>query len=130
MTERIEAVTGLSWTLALCRKRQFSEYSSLRGYFVANSPQHRARHVIVEESLAAAHWGRERLDQAWLRSMVESAARAKSRCASSPIPVLGSRYPPGDPRRPGGLNPRGAADRPRGESWPRHCEGSQPEIVG
>jgi len=58
--------------LALCRTRQFSEYL-LYGHFVAHAPQFRERHRIVEKSLACAYWDEEQLDEAWVRSMLDSA---------------------------------------------------------
>lgn len=45
MTDAIKSATSLSWTLALCRKKKFSEYL-LYGNFVANSPKHLARHYL------------------------------------------------------------------------------------
>jgi hypothetical protein len=73
MTEAIEAATGKSWALALCRKRPFSEYL-LYGRFVATAPQHLAAHEIVERSLALAHWDESRLDQSSIAAMMHDAA--------------------------------------------------------
>jgi len=43
MTDAIKSETGLSWALALCRKKKFSEYL-LYGNFVASSPEFLVRH--------------------------------------------------------------------------------------
>jgi hypothetical protein len=72
MTEEIRLATGLDWRLALCRRRQFSEYL-LYGNFVAHSPRFSAEHDIVEQSLAAAHWEEKQLDEAWVREMMANA---------------------------------------------------------
>ncbi|WP_035677764.1 DUF6492 family protein, partial [Bradyrhizobium liaoningense] len=56
MTDAIKSATGLSWALALCRKKKFSEYL-LYGNFVANSPEHLARHRVTEDSIAES-WPR------------------------------------------------------------------------
>jgi Family of unknown function (DUF6492) len=73
MTERIRAVNGVSWELALCRTRQFSEYL-LYGMFVANNPEFAARHETVETSLAYAHWEESQLDANWIATMIDEAA--------------------------------------------------------
>jgi hypothetical protein len=72
MTEEIRVATGLDWRLALCRRRQFSEYL-LYGNFVANSARFGGEHDIVEQSLAAAHWEEKQLDEAWVREMMANA---------------------------------------------------------
>ena len=55
MTDAIKSATGLSWALALCRKKKFSEYL-LYGNFVANSPEQLATHRVTEDSIAVSHW--------------------------------------------------------------------------
>lgn len=72
MTERIEAVTGHSWQLALCRTRRFSEYLTY-GAFVANAPEYAARHEEVTMSLSHPHWEDEELDAAKIAAMFATA---------------------------------------------------------
>ena len=73
MTEAIQSATRKSWTLALCRKRPFSEYL-LYGRFVTSSPAHLAAHRIVERSLALAHWDESRLDRSSIAAMLHDAS--------------------------------------------------------
>ena len=83
MTEQIRLVNGQDWRVALCRRKQFSEYL-LYGAFVVHAPDYRARHRIVEESLACAHWETGQLSEAGVRSMIESAeARKVALCIQS-----------------------------------------------
>jgi len=83
MTEQVKLATGVEWRAALCRARKFSEYL-LYGNFVANWPQWRERHEIVEESLACAHWEENSLDESWLKSMVANASpHAVALCVQS-----------------------------------------------
>ncbi len=56
MTATIEAVTGMPWAVALGKARSFSEYI-LYGYFVSQSPTHRARHRLTTQSLATSALG-------------------------------------------------------------------------
>ena len=56
MTATIEAVTGTPWAVALGKVRSFSEYI-LYGYFVSQSPTHRARHRLTTQSLATLALG-------------------------------------------------------------------------
>jgi len=62
MTDAIKSATGLSWALALCRKKKFSEYL-LYGNFVDNSPEHLATHRVTEDSIAVSHWDDTPLDR-------------------------------------------------------------------
>ena len=55
---------------ALGKARSFSEYI-LYGYFVSQSPTHRARHRLTTQSLATSHWEHDTLDEAALIAMVE-----------------------------------------------------------
>lgn len=71
-TERIQTTTGLSWQLALCRTRQFSEYL-IYGAFVANSPEFAARHEVVTASLSHSHWDEQQLDEEWIATMIAEA---------------------------------------------------------
>lgn len=73
MTNAIKSATGSSWTLALCRKKKFSEYL-LYGNFVANSPEHLARHRITEDSIAVSHWDDTPLDRLAIEAMMRAAA--------------------------------------------------------
>ena len=73
MTDAIKSATGLSWALALCRKKKFSEYL-LYGNFVANSPKHLAAHRVTEDSIAVSHWGDTRLDRAAIEAMMAAAS--------------------------------------------------------
>jgi hypothetical protein len=83
MTATIEAVTGTSWAVALCKARSFSEYI-LYGYFVSHSPIHRATHRLTTQSLAASYWDADQLDEKALTAMVEkSPADAVALCVES-----------------------------------------------
>jgi hypothetical protein len=73
MTEAIKSATKVSWALALCRTRPFSEYL-LYGRFVSSSPSHLAQHQMVERSLALAHWDENRLDRSSIEAMMHAAA--------------------------------------------------------
>ncbi|RXG86990.1 hypothetical protein EAV90_32860 [Bradyrhizobium vignae] len=73
MTDAIKSATGLSWALALCRKKKFSEYL-LYGNFVATSPEHLARHRITEDSLAVSHWDDTPLDRPAIEAMMRTAS--------------------------------------------------------
>ncbi len=72
MTEAIERATGMSWPLALCRTRDFSEYL-LYGHFVRNCPERLAEHEITTRSLAAAYWDGQALDRAAVARMIADA---------------------------------------------------------
>lgn len=73
MTGAIKSATGLNWALALCRKKKFSEYL-LYGNFVANSPEHLARHRITQDSIAVSHWDDTRLDREAIEAMMRAAS--------------------------------------------------------
>jgi hypothetical protein len=73
MVDAIKSATGLSWALALCRKKKFSEYL-LYGNFVANSPEHLAKHRVTEDSIAVSHWDDTRLDRAAIEAMMAAAS--------------------------------------------------------
>jgi len=73
MTDAIKTATGLSWALALCRKKKFSEYL-MYGNFVANSPKHLAAHRVTEDSIAVSHWEDTRLDRAAIEAMMDAAS--------------------------------------------------------
>jgi hypothetical protein len=73
MADAIKAATGLSWALALCRKKKFSEYL-LYGNFVANSPRHLAAHRVTEDSIAVSHWDDTRLDRAAIEALMGAAS--------------------------------------------------------
>lgn len=73
MTDAIKSATGLSWALALCRKKKFSEYL-LYGNFVANSPEHLVRHRVTEDSVAVSHWDDTRLDRGAIEALMSAAS--------------------------------------------------------
>lgn len=73
MTDAIKSATGLSWALALCRKKKFSEYL-LYGNFVANSPEQLARHRVTEDSIAVSHWDDSRLDRQAIEELISAAS--------------------------------------------------------
>jgi Family of unknown function (DUF6492) len=77
MTAAIKSATGLSWALALCRIRRFSEYL-LYGRFVTTSPAHLATHECVAQSPAFSHWDSERLDRSSIEAMMRAASPAQS----------------------------------------------------
>ena len=70
MTATIEAVTGMPWAVALGKARSFSEYI-LYGYFVNQSPTHRATHRLTTQSLATSYWEPDQLDEKALLAMVD-----------------------------------------------------------
>ena len=72
MTEEMRLANGVSWQLALCRTRRFSEYI-LYGQFVAHAPRFREQHQIVEKSVACAYWDEVQLDETWVRALLASA---------------------------------------------------------
>ncbi|WP_061027771.1 DUF6492 family protein [Bradyrhizobium sp. CCH5-F6] len=73
MTDAIKSATGLSWALALCRKKKFSEYL-LYGIFVDNSPEHLATHRVTEDSIAVSHWDDTPLDRPSIEAMMRTAS--------------------------------------------------------
>ena len=75
MAHAIERATRLSWPLALCRTRAFSEYL-LYGHFVQNSPKRRAEHETTTNSLAISYWSEAPLDAAALADMIANAAQS------------------------------------------------------
>jgi hypothetical protein len=92
MTATIEAVTGTPWAVALGKVRSFSEYI-LYGYFVNQSPTHRARHRLTTQSLATSHWEHDTLDEAALIAMVDkSPADVVALCiesfSSTPVSLI------------------------------------------
>jgi len=72
MARAIERATGLSWPLALCRTRAFSEYL-LYGHFVQGSSARRAEHETTTQSLAVSYWGEAPLDAASVADMIARA---------------------------------------------------------
>ncbi len=76
MARTIERATGLSWQLALCRTRAFSEYL-LYGHFVQNSPERRAEHETTTHSLAISYWGDAPLDAATVADMIANATNSQ-----------------------------------------------------
>jgi len=72
MIARIERVTGKPWAQALCRERDFSEYS-IYGAFVAHDPRARAVHSLTSEGLCRSHWDATRLDVSGVARLIGSA---------------------------------------------------------
>ncbi len=72
MTQTIERTTGMSWPLALCRTRHFSEYL-LYGRHVRNSPERLAEHEITTQSRATSYWDGQALDRAAVLQMIAQA---------------------------------------------------------
>jgi hypothetical protein len=92
MTATIEAVTGTPWAVALGKVRSFSEYI-LYGYFVSQSPTHRATHRFTTQSLATSHWDDDQLDEKALIAMVDkSSADVVALCiesfSSTPVSLI------------------------------------------
>ena len=92
MTATIEAVTGTPWAVALGKVRSFSEYI-LYGYFVGQSPTHRATHRFTTQSLATSHWDDDQLDEKALIAMVDkSSADVVALCiesfSSTPVSLI------------------------------------------
>jgi hypothetical protein len=77
MTIAIENATGMSWQLALCRTRAFSEYL-LYGHFACNSARHASRHELTRESIAEAYWGTAPLGRAEINAMLDNAPRSNA----------------------------------------------------
>jgi hypothetical protein len=72
MVERIESVTGMEWTEALCRVRDFSEYM-LYGFFVQNSHRHRADHSATTRKQCLRCGSPEPLDRPALERLLGDA---------------------------------------------------------
>jgi uncharacterized protein DUF6492 len=92
MAATIEAVTGTPWAVALGKARSFSEYI-LYGYFVSQSPTHRATHRLTTQSLATSHWEHDTLDEEALIAMVDkSPADVVALCiesfSSTPVSLI------------------------------------------
>ena len=80
---RFSSESPLSWILALCRRKKFSEYL-LYGHFVTKSPSHLAEHEVTEDSIAVSHWDDTRLDRAAIETMMRAAsARQVALCIQS-----------------------------------------------
>lgn len=69
MTRAIARATGVSWPLALCRVRHFSEYL-LYGQYVRNCPERFAEHEVTTQSRATSYWEGHALDSAAIKQMV------------------------------------------------------------
>jgi len=92
MTERIETVTGLEWTEALCRIRDFSEYM-LYGAFVQDSPRHMAQHVATSRRQCLSYWGTDALDARAVEHMLGKAgddyvAFSAASISGTPVDVI------------------------------------------
>jgi hypothetical protein len=74
MAARIEASTGLTWTDALCRVREFSEYM-LYGYFVQNEASFSAGHNPVSDTPCVSYWDEPMLGKRELRQLLDGASK-------------------------------------------------------
>ena len=72
MAAKIEAVTGLHWTEALCRTRDFSEYM-LYGYFVENDAGFSARHIRAPRTQCVSYWDQPKLNRGELNQLLRRA---------------------------------------------------------
>ena len=72
LTERIEAVAGVSWIEALCKTREFSEYL-LYGYFVQNDAASSLRHTVVPDTPCVSYWEQPKLCKEELNELLRSA---------------------------------------------------------
>jgi Family of unknown function (DUF6492) len=72
MAARIEASTGLAWTEALCRVREFSEYM-LYGSFAHQDARFSARHLPVSDTPCVSYWDESMLGTRELRRLLEGA---------------------------------------------------------
>lgn len=72
MIARIEAVTGRAWALAMCRDRDFSEYT-IYGTFVTATPAAMARHAVAAASLTTTHWDSDALGVREILAMLAGA---------------------------------------------------------
>jgi len=72
MAARIEAATGLGWTEALCRVREFSEYM-LYGYFAHQDARFSGGHMPVSDTPCVSYWDESMLGKRELRRLLEGA---------------------------------------------------------
>ena len=72
MAAKIEAATGLPWTEALCRTREFSEYM-LYGYFVENDAGFSARHTRASRTQCVSYWDQPKLSRGELNQLLRRA---------------------------------------------------------
>ena len=72
MAAKIEAVTSLHWTEALCRTREFSEYM-LYGYFVENDAGFSVRHARAPRTQCVSYWDQPKLNRGELNQLLQRA---------------------------------------------------------
>lgn len=72
MTARIEAASGVEWTEALARARNFSEYM-LYGYFVRSDPALMAQHRYATTEQCVSYWDEQPLSTHDIESMLRVA---------------------------------------------------------
>jgi hypothetical protein len=72
MIGKIETVTGRSWIEALCKTREFSEYT-LYGYFVQNDAASSAMHVATTRTGCISYWDQFKLDKTALVRLLGTA---------------------------------------------------------
>jgi hypothetical protein len=74
LAARIEATTGVCWTEALCRVREFSEYM-LYGSFVRHEPTFSDLHVPVSDTPCVSYWDESTLGETDLTELLSSAGQ-------------------------------------------------------
>jgi Family of unknown function (DUF6492) len=74
MAARIEATAGVSWTEALCRMREFSEYM-LYGTFVQHERSFSTAHVPVSDTPCVSYWDEPTLGERELRELLSGASQ-------------------------------------------------------
>ncbi|WP_375785327.1 DUF6492 family protein [Bradyrhizobium sp. Pha-3] len=92
LTERIEAVTGMSWIEALCRTREFSEYL-LYGFFVENDESAALRHSDVPKTPCVSYWddptlSKDELTRLLLRANRDDVAFSIASFSGTPVATI------------------------------------------
>ncbi|HEX7919453.1 MAG TPA: DUF6492 family protein [Bradyrhizobium sp.] len=92
LTERIEAVSGMSWIEALCRTREFSEYL-LYGFFVENDESAALRHSNVPKTPCVSYWddptlSKDELTRLLLRANRDDVAFSIASFSGTPVATI------------------------------------------
>ncbi|WP_050403729.1 DUF6492 family protein [Bradyrhizobium embrapense] len=92
LTERIEAVSGMSWIEALCRTREFSEYL-LYGFFVENDESAALRHSDVPKTPCVSYWddptlSKDELTRLLLRADRDDVAFSIASFSGTPVATI------------------------------------------
>ena len=92
LTERIEAVSGMSWIEALCRTREFSEYL-LYGFFVENDESAALRHSDVPKTPCVSYWddptlSKDELTRLLLRANRDDVAFSIASFSGTPVATI------------------------------------------